>query len=119
MKLDLKKWNGLIYSQTTLAQEVTPSSSEYRCWVCIENTKSWTLPSPYGPHPFIHETDALFSVVKLEVTAWDMERGDGITGIFNAEYEDATDEDALYEILNRKGYRIDLFVESWNADYPW
>jgi hypothetical protein len=118
MKLDLKKWNGLFYSKTILAQEIAPSSSEYRCWVGIHNTKRWTLPR-MRPHPFIHETDALFSVVKLEVTAWDMERGDGINGIYNVEYEDATDEDALYEILNRKGYRIDLFVESWNADYPW
>jgi len=96
MKIDLKKWNGLVYSETVLAQEIPASSSEYRCWVCIHNTKSWTLPSLYGPHPFIHETEAPFSVIKFEVLAWDIERGDGINGIYNAEYEDAADEAALY-----------------------
>ena len=50
--------------------------------------------------------------------AWQVERGDGINGIYNAEYEDAADEEALYEVLNRKGYQIDLFVERWKADYP-
>jgi hypothetical protein len=117
MKLDLKKWNGLFYSKTVLAQEVTPSSSEYRCWVCIFNTKSWVFPR-MRPHAFIHKTDALFSVVKVEFLASQVERGDGITGMFNAEYEDATDEETLYKILNRKNYRIDLFVEEWNASLP-
>jgi hypothetical protein len=118
MKLDLKKWNGLIYSETVLAQEI-PASSEYRCWVCIFNTKTkrWTRRLA-SAHPFIHHTESLFSVIKFEVLAWDIERGDGINGIYNAEYEDAADEAALYEILERKGYAIDLFVEEWKANYP-
>ncbi len=117
MKLDLKKWNGLVYSKTVLAQEIPASSSEYRCWVCIFNTKVWVFPR-LRPHPFIHQTEAPFSVVKFEVLAWQVEYGDGISGIFNAEYEDAADEAALYEILERKGYAIDLFVEEWKANVP-